>query len=110
MTKLTKTQRSDLGIGERVKALRDQRGLTLQEVADRCGITKSWIWEIEQGRQRNPSVNSAVALSRALGVSLDFLTGLSTTMPDLHPEALRIAIEVDALLRAAPTQQQEGER
>lgn len=90
---------SDLGMGPRVKELRKLRGLSLQQVSDRAGMTKSWLWEIEQGRQTNPTINSAVALSRALGVSLDYLTGLSTTMPDLHPEAMRIAVEIDALIR-----------
>jgi transcriptional regulator with XRE-family HTH domain len=91
---------ADLGIGERAKELRKLRGLSLQAVCDRAGMTKSWLWDIEQGRQKNPTINSAVALSRALGVSLDYLIGISTTMPDLHPEALRIATEVDALLRS----------
>lgn len=90
---------SDLGIGKRAKELRHGLGLSLQVVADRAGLTKSWLWEIEHGRQSNPTINSAVSLARALGVSLDYLTGLSTTMPNLHPEAMRIAVEVDALLR-----------
>jgi len=90
----------DLGMGDRVNRLRMEHQLTLQALSDRCGLTKSWIWEIEQGRQKNPTINSAVALARALGVSLDYLTGLSTTRPDLHPEALRIAIEVDNIIRS----------
>lgn len=96
---------SDLGIGARAKELRKLRGLSLQQVCDRAGMTKSWLWEIEQGRQTNPTINSAVALSRALGVSLDYLTGLSTTVPDLHPEAIRIAVEIDALLRGQGQEQ-----
>lgn len=90
---------SDLGIGKRAAELRALRGLSLQKVADRAGLTKSWLWEIEQGRQKNPTINSAIALARALGVSLDYLTGLSPSQPDLHPEALRIAVEIDAILR-----------
>lgn len=96
-------ERHDFGIGARAKVLRQKLKLSLQEVADRCGRTKSWLWEIEQGKARNPTIASAVSLSRALGVSLDYLTGLSTTMPDLHPEALRIACELDALLRGIPS-------
>lgn len=45
----------------------------------------------------DPPVRKIIA--RALGVSLDYLAGLSAAQPDLHPEALRIACEVDALLR-----------
>lgn len=95
------TVKGDLGIGARAAALRSNLGLSLQEVSDRAGLTKSWLWEIEHGRQKNPTINSAVALSRALGVSLDYLTGLSSTMPDLHPEAMRVAVEIDRILRKA---------
>lgn len=90
---------ADLGIGPRVRTLRVERGLSLQDVAARCDRTKAWLWDIEQGRQTNPTVNSALALSRALGVSLNHLLGLSDKTPDLHPEAMRIAVEIDALLR-----------
>lgn len=94
---------SDVGrtIGERLALLRSQHGLSLQEVADRVGCTKSHIWELEQGRSRNPTINTAVGIANALGVSLDYLTGLSSTRPNLHPEALRIACEIHALIGGA---------
>ena len=85
-------------ISGRTRELRDARGLSLQAVADRAGLTKSHIWELEQGRSRNPTISTAVSLARALGVSLDYLTGLTNAAPSLHPEALRIACEIDALL------------
>lgn len=44
-------------------------GLSLQEVADRAGITKSHMWELEQGRAVNPTVRTVYGLSRALGIS-----------------------------------------
>lgn len=74
--------------------------LSLQQVSDRSGLTKSHVWELEAGRSKNPTLNAMVGIARALGVSLDYLTGQSSTLPDLHPEALRIAIEVDTLLRS----------
>ena len=83
------------GMIERREAL----NLSLQEVADRAGLTKSHIWDLEAGNAKNPTLNSMVSIARALGVSLDYLTGLSTAAPDLHPEALRIALEIDVLLR-----------
>ncbi|MCM0751990.1 hypothetical protein DEA98_14045 [Brucella pseudogrignonensis] len=87
-------------ISKRMKDLRKQHKLSLQQVADRAGTSKSHIWEMENGRSKNPTVDMAVSIANALGVSLDYLTGLSTQTPDLHPEALRIACEIDALLRA----------
>lgn len=88
-------------IAARLRALREERGLSLQDVASRAGIAKSHVWEIEQGRSRNPTIATTVGIARALGVSLDYLAGLTSARLDLHPEALRIACEVDALLRGA---------
>lgn len=88
-------------IAKTLSTIRRQRGFTLQEVADRSGMAKSQIWELENARGKNPSIKTAISLAQALGISLDRLTGLSTAEIDLHPEALRIACEVDALLRRA---------
>jgi len=74
-------------------------GLSLQDVADRAGMTKSHIWEIEAGNARNPTLGAMIGIAKALGVSLDYLTGTSNSVPDIHPEAMRIALEIDALLR-----------
>ena len=86
-------------IARRMLALRAARNLSLQAVADRAGLSKSHIWELEQGRSRNPTIETAVRVAAALGVSLDYLTGLTNAEPCLHPEAMRIACEIDALLR-----------
>lgn len=86
-------------IATRMRELREARGLSLQELANRAGIAKSHVWQIEQGKSANPTIATTVGIARALGVSLDYLAGLSSAQPDLHPEALRIACEVDALLR-----------
>jgi transcriptional regulator with XRE-family HTH domain len=91
-------------ISVRIKALRSQRQLSLQELADRAGCTKTHIWELEQGRSRNPTIEMAVSVANALGVSLEYLTGLSSTQPNLHPEAMRIACEVDALIKLGRAQ------
>lgn len=74
-------------------------GISPQEVADRAGLTKSHIWDIEAGNARNPTLGAMIGIARALGVSLDYLTGASNFVPGIHPEAMRIALEIDALLR-----------
>ena len=79
--------------------LRKERRLSLEELATSAGITKSHLWELEQGRSKNPTIATCVALARALGISLEYLIGLDSTTPALHPDAMRIACEVDTLLR-----------
>lgn len=90
-------------IAKRCADLRLLRGLSLQEAGDRAGFTKSHMWEFEQGRSRNPTIKYLLGLARAYGVSLDYIIGGSSTAPPIDPEALRIACEVDALLRKART-------
>lgn len=43
-------------IGERIKKLRLQHGISLTELAERAGIAKSYISSIERGLQSNPSI------------------------------------------------------
>lgn len=89
-------------IGINAKGVRKARRMTLQEVADRSGLAKSYVWEIEKGVGTNPSITKLIALADALGTSLDGLIGLKKyTEPGLRPEAMRIAVEVDTLIRAA---------
>lgn len=90
---------SDLGIGQRVAALRKERGMTLEDVAQRSGLAKSWVWEVEKGKQKSPTISTVVALARAFAVSVDSLCGFSTQAVELHPEAMRVAIQVDTALR-----------
>jgi transcriptional regulator with XRE-family HTH domain len=57
-----------LTLGEELKAARANARMSLQEVADRSGFTKSHVWEVEQGRSRNPTIGMVAGLSKALGV------------------------------------------
>jgi transcriptional regulator with XRE-family HTH domain len=85
---------------KRMRKLREARDMTLQEVADASGITKSHVWEMEQGRSVNPSVNAIWGLARALAVSPAALLGMNTDELSLHPVALKVAGMVDRELRA----------
>lgn len=90
-------------IASRCRDLREQRGLSLQEAGDRAGYTKSHMWEFEQGRSTNPTIRMLLGLARAYGVSMHYLLGADTKQPPLDPDALRIAADVDRLLRKART-------
>lgn len=91
-------------IATRCAALREKRGLSLQEAGDRAGFTKSHMWEFEQGRAVNPTIRMLLGLARAYGVSLEHIVGVSTGEPPLNPDALRIAADIHNLLSKQQTQ------
>jgi transcriptional regulator with XRE-family HTH domain len=108
-------------LGTRIKLLREMRGMSLQEVGEVAGLTKSHVWELEQGRAVNPTVNAVWGLAAALTVSPTTLRGLDEKTPVASAAALKIAGIVDreikrALAALAQTQPQsagtsgEGER
>lgn len=60
--------------GEALREWRAARGLTLQEVADKTGISKSYLSAIELGKS-SPTVRTLEEIAKALGADLNlFLT------------------------------------
>ena len=59
-------------LGRRVRRLREQRGFSQAELAQRSQISTQYLGEIERGR-RDPSLSVAARLATALDSSLDFL-------------------------------------
>jgi transcriptional regulator with XRE-family HTH domain len=62
--------------GQRVTRIREERGLTQQELAKKAGTSYQTIWRIETGKHAEPGIYIAKRIARALGVSLDFLVDL----------------------------------
>ena len=59
---------SHLSMHEMIASERKRLDLSLQQVADRAGITKSHMWELEQGRSVNPTIATVNCLAKALGI------------------------------------------
>ena len=60
------------GLGERIRALRERRQMSLRGLAAAVQVTPSLISQIERGRT-NPSIGSLYAIARVLDVSVDSL-------------------------------------
>ena len=54
--------------------------MTLAELGERTGIDRYTLGRYENGRQ-SPSIDRAVLVARALGVSVDSLVGSDETSP-----------------------------
>lgn len=61
-------------VGPRLRRLRTQRGVTLTELAEQTGISKSTLSRLETG-QRNPSLELLLPLAQSYRVPLDDLVG-----------------------------------
>jgi transcriptional regulator with XRE-family HTH domain len=81
-------------VGPRLRAHREQRELSLRELARRLGVSPSAISQIETGKSR-PSVSTLYAIVSELGMSLDELFGAprpaqpAATLPAAPPAAAR---------------------
>jgi transcriptional regulator with XRE-family HTH domain len=64
---------SGAGIGSRVRAARDRLGWTREALAVHSGLSWSAIAQVESGRRTNLRPSTLMALSRPLGVSIDYL-------------------------------------
>jgi len=67
-------------IARNVHALRTRRGWTLDALAQRSGVSKGMLVQIEQGRT-NPSVATLCRVGNALGVAIPRLVEVAETPP-----------------------------
>ena len=58
--------------GERIRALREQQDLTLEQLASRVGMGKGFLSDVENGK-RGVSKENLLRLAQALGASVDYL-------------------------------------
>ncbi len=63
-------------IGDRLRGARERSGLTLDQLAEVCGISKPHLSRLETG-ERQPSVSALLALARALDTRVSTLLGES---------------------------------
>jgi transcriptional regulator with XRE-family HTH domain len=61
--------------GARIKELRMGKGLTLEQLAQATGSSKSYIWELENKDPPRPSAEKLSEIATALGVTVDYLIG-----------------------------------
>lgn len=60
-------------LGEKIQKLRKEKGLTLEQLADLTGSSKSYIWELENKNPPRPSADKISKIATQLGVTMDYL-------------------------------------
>ncbi|WP_394168927.1 helix-turn-helix domain-containing protein [Saccharospirillum alexandrii] len=59
-------------LGEKLRELRKERKLTLEKLAITAGLSKSYLWELENRESQRPSAEKLTALADALGVTVSY--------------------------------------
>jgi len=77
-------------LGQRILALREQRGMTQEDVASAIGKTDGYISQIENG-SANPTLKVLEAIAKALNVELVVM--LNEPIPSQLPHDRRILVE-----------------
>lgn len=63
------------GMAQRIKALRQEKGLTLEQVADVVGVGKSTVRKWETGMIANMKRDKIASLAKALGTTPEYIMG-----------------------------------
>ncbi|GAB3056841.1 helix-turn-helix domain-containing protein [Virgibacillus ainsalahensis] len=60
-------------VGEKIKELRQEKKMSLSELAEKANVAKSYLSSIERNLQTNPSIQFIEKISKVLGVSVNDL-------------------------------------
>jgi len=77
-------------IGERVKKYRQQKRMSMTEVADKAGVAKSYLSSIERNLQSNPSIQFLEKISAVLDIPVDSLLHDEPNTDNLDTEWMKI--------------------
>lgn len=84
-----------MGLAERLRQVREAEGLSLDELASKAGISKTYLWELEKDTagDKKPSADVLLRIAAALSVTIADLLNLPTVQ---RPEG---AVELPSSLR-----------
>jgi transcriptional regulator with XRE-family HTH domain len=108
----------DQTVGQRIKHRREELGLSLSQLAEKAGVAKSYLWELENDAAKapRPSGETLFKLAEALGTTVADLLGRPVHRKNASriPETLRAFAQQENLtegdLRMLAVIEYRGER
>jgi transcriptional regulator with XRE-family HTH domain len=58
-------------LGQAIRRLREQRGLTQEQLAEKAKVSQPYLSHLEGGRRQSPSVTMVHRIAKALGVKIE---------------------------------------
>ncbi len=80
-------------IGDRVKKIRQEKKISLSELALKAGVAKSYLSSLERNLQTNPSIQFLEKISAVLGVPVDSLILEQPKKDELDSEWMKLVQE-----------------
>lgn len=80
-------------IGDRVKKFRQEKKMSLSELAEQAGVAKSYLSSLERNLQRNPSIQFLEKIASVLGVPVDNLINEQTNKESLDHDWMNLVKE-----------------
>jgi transcriptional regulator with XRE-family HTH domain len=90
-------------LGEKIRAERKRLKLTLDELAEKTGSSKSYIWELENRPVVRPSAEKISRIAEVFGVTVEFLLDdekQTLTESDVNQVFFRRISQLDAQKRS----------
>ena len=57
-------------MGYRIREIREMRGMSQSELAEKTGITRATIWRLETGEEETTTTKTLLKIAEALGASV----------------------------------------
>lgn len=69
-----------MSLAKKIRDERNNAGLTLDQLADKAGLSKTYLWELEQDEEgvKRPSADVVLKIADALSLTIADLMGLPT--------------------------------
>jgi len=73
-----------MSLAERIRKARENAGMTLDQLARAAGVSKTYVWELEQDTEgaKKPSAELLLKIANALSITLAELMGLPSVKAD----------------------------
>ncbi len=80
-------------LGQRIRTLRQERGMSLGDLERASGVTKGYLSQLERGNASNPSLDAIKKISRGLDAPLSALSEEPEEPRDDLPPGLQKLVE-----------------
>ena len=58
-------------MGYKIKEFREKIGMTQEELAEKSGVSRTTIWSLENGTEKNATTKTLLKLAHTLGTTVD---------------------------------------